>query len=1100
MPTVAPLKILKASAGSGKTFNLTAHYLTLLFAGETKYREILAITFTNKATAEMKGRILEVLEALASGDGSTDGNANGYREILLRAYPYWDAAALQQQAAATYRKVLHDYSRFAVSTIDGFTQKVIRGFTFELGIEAGYKLEMNTRKVKADLVLRLNRMLDERPDLLRWIIDYAQAKIDRDENWNYRWALNELASEIFKEDFQDFDKAASRIPGHELFVNLDDYCKTNIKQFEDVFGLLLKRAADSFRDSGVDPMDLAGKSRNHLGKLDSLSAQNPADVIKKLEKYINTPAEWQRGGLMGNMVILYEELNPLLEQLQSLYAAEAPDYYLAKAIDENLYYLRLLKEMSALLAEWRHDNGAQLISDAQILLNNIGTNESGDPTFIWEKMGNRFRHFLFDEFQDTSKRQWDNLRPLLINAMGNAAGKLHEHLMVGDVKQSIYRWRSGDWRILLDRAEKQIGRAFNVADTTALIRKETLDTNYRSHERIVAFNNLIFEFAPVWLQRRLNDRMLNELGEEQYERWWKPSGNHDTIIRAYHDSVQQLPRNVDRAGGAVQVDFIEVAGNNHRANAVKAEALDRMANTLIGWITDGTYAPAQIGILVRTNNEAREIIQYLLDRQRESAIAFDVISGEALTLANNPAVRLLVNTLRALVGNVSDAALYRANCVLLYNQLYGKNIASDDWLRISEGGLDRLNGLLPEPLCQQPTAWTQLPLVELIETLISTYGLHARVEHLPYIFAFRDIVGEFSAGGERGVTAFLTYWDEEGIDKALPVGTDANAVEVITVHKSKGLAFDVVMIPFCGWPIDGKPNSNFWVDTTATPYALLSKTPVKYKSDLGKSSLYRAYFEEVLFNYMDALNTLYVATTRARKHLYITAPDIKGADAVASLVAGDLLLEVLRHHADKLGVVFDRGICFGESIQGRRSTAGEEQDAVFSFDHYPTSGRLKAELVRPEMHSELDIVRLEKARRHGQLLHELMATATDISGLDAALDDLLARGLLQGGERAELLALARETWEHPQLGELLGGDYQHWNERSIILPNGRTVRPDKVLVGNDATIVLDFKFTQQEDDSHRKQVADYQLVLRQLGMPNVKGYVYYGTLNKLVAV
>lgn len=1100
MPTVPPLKILKASAGSGKTFNLTAHYLTLLFAGETKYREILAITFTNKATAEMKSRILKVLEALATDDGRMKDNANGYREILLGTYPQWDRAALQQRAADTYRRILHDYSRFAISTIDGFTQKVIRGFTFELGIEAGYKLEMNIRKVKADLVLRLNRMLDERPDLLRWIIDYAQAKIDRDENWNYRWALNELASEIFKEDFQDFDKAASGIPGQELFVNLDSYCKTTIKQFEDAFGQLLKRAADTFRDSGVDTMDLAGKSRNQLGKLDSFSAQNPTDIIKKLEKYIHMPEEWQRGGLTGGMAALYRVLNPLLEQLQGLYAEQSPGYYLAKAIDENLYYLRLLKEMSALLAEWRRDNGAQLISDAQILLSSIGTNESGDPTFIWEKTGNRFRHFLFDEFQDTSKRQWDNLRPLLVNAMGNAAGKQHEHLIVGDVKQSIYRWRNGDWRILLDRAERQIGRAFNVADTTPLIREETLGTNYRSHERIVAFNNLIFKYAPTWLQRRLNDRVLNELGEERYEQWWKPTGNHDTIIRAYHDSAQQLPPGADRAGGAVQVDFIEVANNSHRASAVKEEALNRMADTLIGWVAAGTYAPGQIGILVRTNNEAREIIQYLLDRQREVAVAFDVISGEALTLANDRAVRLLVDTLRALVGNVSDAALYRANCVLLYNQLHGKNIASDDWLYICEGGLDRLTGLLPEPLCQQRTAWTQLPLVELVEALITAYGLHERAEHLPYIFAFRDTVEAFSAGGERGISAFLTYWEEEGIDKALPASTDADAVEVITIHKSKGLAFDVVMIPFCGWPIDGKPNSNFWVDTMGSPYALLSKTPVKYKSDLGKSSLYRAYFEEMLFNYMDALNTLYVATTRTRKHLYITAPDIKGADDIATLVAGDLVLEVLRHHADELGLTFDRGIRFGEFAPVRHSVGDREQDDVFSFDQYPTSGRLKAELVRPEMHAELDIVRLDAARRHGQLLHELMAAATDIDGLATALDGLLARGLVQGGEQTELLALARATWEHPQLQELLGGDYQHWNERSVILANGRTVRPDKVLVGSDETIVLDFKFTQQEDDAHRKQVADYQLVLRQLGMPNVRGYVYYGTLNKLVAV
>src|SRR5690606_37581915 len=307
-------------------------------------------------------------------------------------------------------------------------------------------------------------------------------------------------------------------------------------------------------------------------------------------------------------------------------------------------------------------------------------------------------------------------------------------------------------------------------------------------------------------------------------------------------------------------------------------------------------------------------------------------------------------------------------------------------------------------------------------------------------------------------------------------------------------------IPFCAWPVDGKPNGNFWVDTTDTPYALLNKTPVKYKSDLGRSSLYKAYFEEMLFNYMDALNTLYVATTRTRKHLYITAPGIKGADEVSTLVAGDLLLEVLRHHADELGMAFDHGIRFGEPTAGHRGGGPENPEGSFSLDHYPTSGRLKAELVRPEMHAELDLVRREAARRHGQLLHELMATVAGVDGLDAALDSLRARGVVRGEELAELRALALATWAHPQLQAWYGGGSQHWNERSVILPNGRTLRPDKVLVGRDETIVLDFKFTQQEDDAHRKQVADYQLVLRQLGMPNVKGYVYYGTLNKLVAI
>ncbi|SEL74381.1 UvrD-helicase domain-containing protein [Parapedobacter koreensis] len=1100
MPTVPPLKILKASAGSGKTFSLTAHYLTLLFSGENKYREILAITFTNKATAEMKGRILEVLVALATGDGQQEDHASGYREILLGAYPQWDTFFLQQRAAEVYRKILHDYSRFSVSTIDGFTQKVIRGFTFELGIDAGYKLEMNIRKVKADLVLRLNRLLDERPDLLQWIMDYAQTRIDRDENWNYRWALSDLASEIFKEDFQDFDKAVSDIPEQELFASLDSYCKETVKQFEEAFEQQLKTAADTFAASGVDVMDLAGKSRSQLGKLPSLSAQNPYDTIKKLEKYIHMPDEWQKGRLSGQMAVLYHDLNPLLEHLYTLYTERSGAYYLAKAIDENLYYLRLLKEMSTLLAEWRRDNAAQLISDAQILLNNIGTNESGDPTFIWEKTGNRFRHFLFDEFQDTSRKQWDNLRPLLINAMGNASGKRSEHLIVGDVKQSIYRWRNGDWRILLDRAEQQIGTAFNTAYTSSLIESETLEVNYRSHENIVAFNNAIFDHAPKWLQQRLNDHILNELGEEQYERWWKTSGNHDTIVRAYQDSRQRLPPTTQKKGGTVQVDFIDVESNNHRASAVKEEALIRFADTLLEWVSSGTYRPGQISILVRTNNEAREVIQYLLDRQRESSVTFDVISGDALALTNHPAIRLLIDTLRALVGKLPDAVLYMANCVHLYNQLLRRETVSpDEWVRLSACKPAELTGLLPEPLCSNWEMWAQLPLAELIESLIVAYRLQTNDESIPYLLAFRDLVAAFTANGERGIPAFLAYWEEEGIDRALPATGQADAVEVLTIHKSKGLAFDVVMIPFCSWPIDGRTNGNFWVSTEDTPYALLRKTPVKYKSDLGKSRLYQAYFEEMLFNYMDALNTLYVATTRTRKHLYITAPGKKGTGEINALLAGDLLLEVLPGIEDELHTVFHGGIQLGDTPE-LIHTEHKPGRTGWSFSHYPASARMKEELARPEIQAELDIVRLDAAKRHGQLLHELMADTASAMELESRLDALQAQGLLREEERADVLTLAQNTWSHPQLAQWLNGDYAHWNERSIILPGGKTLRPDKVLVRPDETIVLDFKFTQHEDEAHLKQVVNYQLLLREMGMPNVKGYVYYGALEKLVEV
>lgn len=1108
MSAVPPLKILKASAGSGKTFSLTAHYLTLLFSGEAKYREILAITFTNKATAEMKTRILGVLQALAVGD--PEGKAAGYRQLLLQAYPKWGPADLQQRAADIYRRILHDYGRFAVTTIDGFTQKVIRGFTFELGIDAGYKLELNIRKVKADLVLRLNRMLDDRSDLLQWIIDYAEARIARDEHWNYRSTLNTLASEIFKEDFQDFDKAVSAMPEQELFASLDAFCKETIQRFENAFGQLFEEAVTAFAASGVTAEDLVGKSRNQLAKLASLREKDYKTIVEKLQKYIDAPDNWQKGGPSGPVADLYRTLNPLLGQLSHLYAEQGPDYYLAKAIDENLYYLRLLKEMSTLLGEWRRDNGAQLISDAQILLNNIGLNESGDPTFIWEKTGNRFRHFLFDEFQDTSRRQWDNLRPLLINAMGNASGRRSEHLIVGDVKQSIYRWRNGDWRILLDRAEQQIGQAFHTDDTTALIENDTLDVNYRSHEAIVRFNNALFAEAPGWLQSRLNARIREELGENEYRAWWEASGYNDTIVRAYRDSRQRLPESLSRSGGCVQVEFIEVSSDedddrttkNTAGQAVKAEALARMANALFDWLSSGTYRPGQIGILVRTNREARETIQFILERQRETGITFDIISGDALALSGHPAVRLLIDTLRALAGKQPEAALYVANCVYLYSQLSARTtpLGDDDWLKIDSGNPETWIGMLPDALCHNWSEWARLPLADLIELLIEAYGLHVNAPSLPYLFAFRDLVAAFTVNGERGIPAFLTYWEEEGVERALPPTGEAQAVEVLTIHKSKGLAFDVVMIPFCSWSIDGFPNGDFWVSTEGTPYALLHKTPVKYKSDLGRSRLYRAYYEEMLFNYMDALNTLYVATTRARQHLYITAPKTGDVLKDRSLVAGDLIGKNLSAIADQLTVPDEGRLELGSPVPDNGSGANVSSDATWAFDGYPLSTRIKDEPARPATDAELDLIRLDRAKRQGQLLHEVLAEATTADGLESCVNTLQAAGRLRADEREEILTLATRTWHHPRLAAWLNGNYTHWNERSIILPDGRTLRPDKVLIGRDETIVLDFKFTQQEQEAHLRQVISYLLTLQEMGMPNVRGYVYYGMLDKIVEV
>ncbi|RYF84573.1 MAG: DNA helicase UvrD, partial [Chitinophagaceae bacterium] len=392
-----PLKILQASAGSGKTFSLTAHYLTLLFSGPNKYREILAVTFTNKATEEMKTRILQVLKGFAAGEPGFDA----YKQLVLAAHPALDGVTLQQRADLTYRKILHDYSRFAVNTIDGFVQKVVRGFAFELGLEAGYALEMNEEKVKNELADRLEKALDAAPELLQWIIDLAKERIENDLSWNYRRELLDLSGEIFKERYQPFENAVAALGKEAALDNVfKDYqllTKGHIAAFKQAITTLAADAAQLLDVLDLDPAQVKGKSRSPLWNLKKI-AGGEFDKIKGLAKLVDEPTEWfaPKAAVPANA---FEDLNPMLKELTATYAEGLPAYTTAVGFNKNLFYLRLMQEIAVLLKQYRSENENLLISDAQKLISEITKDAGDNPSFIWEKVGNRYKNFLFDEFK-----------------------------------------------------------------------------------------------------------------------------------------------------------------------------------------------------------------------------------------------------------------------------------------------------------------------------------------------------------------------------------------------------------------------------------------------------------------------------------------------------------------------------------------------------------------------------------------------------------------------------------------------------------------------------------------------------------------------------
>ncbi|EDM36472.1 UvrD/REP helicase domain protein [Pedobacter sp. BAL39] len=1080
MMPLQPLKILQASAGSGKTFSLTAHYLTILLSGETKYREILAVTFTNKATEEMKTRIMEVLRGFATAAEEVED----YRLLVLKGHPDLDRQELQEKSARIYKRILHDYSRFSVSTIDGFVQKVIRGFAFELGLDSGYALEMNFDKVKNELADRLDEQMDNNPALLQWIIDLALDRISNNISWNYRTELTDLAGELFKERYQPFDQAIQELIQHSdlnvLFAEYSKATKEQVSFFERNIKELALRALTVFEAADISPDQLKGKSRSPL-----LAIQKVADgdfsKIESLAKLINEPEEWFKPGADPG---LYGNLNPLLAKLRDTYVAELPAYILAQAFNKNLYYLRLMQEMAVLLKTYRQESGNLLISDAQNLLKGITGSDDSNPAFIWEKTGSRYRHFLFDEFQDTSANQWGNFRPLLRNAMAEANGRLIDHLIVGDVKQSIYRWRNGDWNILHQQAKKDIGELYVTA--------ASLEENYRSTENIIRFNNMLFKALPLLMQRRLNEAIEGQSANAALQQWWQERGFDRIITDVYQEAEQQLtPKTAE--GGCIDISVVstDAEGASLGRSGFKAEAIRRMVLTLKRLIVEEQrYQAGDACVLVRSNAEAVAVVDALMENQ------INVISGEALLIENNTAVKIIINTLMVMAGLPNNTALYKANCISLYAQLKGEQVIPVHWFDLKEKGLHELSGILPAVLCEHWKSWMQQPLPELLEKMIGAYGLDqpSQSAHLPYLFALRDLAGNFARQGEKGITSFLSYWEEEGRRKTLPSSESTDAVQVITIHKSKGLAFKVVMVPFCNWDINGKANSIFWVPAANTPYHQLQSIPLKYNKDLAQSAVAIPYYEELLYNNMDSLNMLYVATTRTKEYLYMTCPG-KKTDTVSTI--GDLLSLTLGEQLNEDGAfLIDDPVL---KKKGPPSVAANRPE-LLNLHEYPTSGRLSEVFNNDLKRRELELLTGNEAGRHGSILHEVLARAADLVEAEAVLNTMLNEGYFKVDELGGLKQQVYHVMQHLELQELLRSSKETVNEKSIIDIDGKSYRPDKVLISGSEVTVIDYKFTSKESKAHIRQVHGYRNLLLAMGYRQVKTYLFYALSGELKLV
>ena len=1046
------LTIYRASAGAGKTHKLTGEYLMLLFSQPGAYRRILAVTFTNKATDEMKTRIVQELYHLASG------RASDYIQLLSSAYSLTERQ-VREQARKILVAILHDYSAFNISTIDRFFQQTMRAFTREIGLQGGYGIEMDQELVLTEAIDNLLADLEkpESKDLLGWLLRFAENKIEDGGGWSLRQDIMSLSREVFKESYKAFseevgkdiaDKQALDAYKNELYAIIRSV-EAEAKRLGEEGVALLKQFA-------LQPSDFKGGSRSPFFYFEKLAKGEMKEPTATFQALPDNPDAYTTKttppGLRQIIGCVYEEgLNACVKNIVSLFA-NLTAYNTAREIVRYYYTLGILTDISRQIAFYREEKNVMLIADTTELLNKVIS--GSDAPFIYEKTGTHVDHYMIDEFQDTSGMQWNNFRPLVEESLANGRA----NLIVGDVKQSIYRFRNSDWKLL----DEQVRRDFEEEQ----VREETLMDNWRSCRHIVEFNNAFFTAAPAILQDLYNEALKNSsLSEEERTAF------SARIMAAYDDSSQRVPPPFQKKDGHVRIDFL--SGDEDKD--WKQEAMERLPATLER-LQDSGYA------LVRTNQEGALVADTLLAYKEEhpsDRYNYDIISDDALFVGSSPAVRFLIAVLRYL-RNPEDRT-NRKLAMYAYQVLTGK---------FGESEAD-------ESVFQNLQSISRQSLYEVTEGLFRNFSAYFPETEQVFVQAFLDMVSEYAQKESADLNRFLRWWDETGYRKTIATPDGQNAIRILTVHKSKGLGFKVVIIPFGDWEIDHKPTKPviLWCHPEKKPFDRLHLVPVRYGQILSSTIFAKDYFKERLHAFIDNLNTLYVAFTRSKEELIVFSPRPRKINKEGKV-------EKITSIADLLWAGVETDIEDDTFERGEWWHPASGRTAEDTLEEIPMS-RLYS--VSPDDRLQLRLhgkgFFFDNARRkHGTLMHEVLSRIRTPKDIPASVESYRLAGVINREEAAELISRLEELLQAEEVKAWYDGSARVLNEVDILFGKGLSKRPDRVIIKGGKVIVVDYKFGERQDKRHPNQVRNYLQLIRKMGFERVDGYLWYVELGKIEAV
>ena len=1080
------LTIYKASAGSGKTFTLSVEYIKLLIKDPQSYRSTLAVTFTNKATEEMKLRILSQLYGIWKLLPDSKSYIDKIKEDLDVTEEY-----MSERAGIALHNIVHNYSYFRIETIDSFFQSVLRNLARELDLTANLRIELNDYQIERNAVDELINSLDENSELLTWIMEYIRENMDDDKDWNVIGNIKRFGENIFREYYKTNSKKLNERLLEEGFFK---QYTTKLRQMRNEAEVEMQNEAAQFFDAlnhnGIEINDLNNGKNGPAGYFIKIKKgiYNNTIVTKRLQKVLDDGSEssWVKQKSSKETQDIVRELanstlTPLVHHAEDVRQKNWYIYGSAVLTLRHLNQLRLLNSIENKVRMMNVEQNRFLLSDTHTLLHSLIRDT--DSPFIFEKIGNYLENIMIDEFQDTSTVQWQNFKVLLEECMSH--GEQQGNLIVGDVKQSIYRWRSGDWRMLnnIEREFPYLNSMLNVC---------SLDTNYRSSRRVITFNNAFFKRA-------------SELEYADQKSSTPDTSSPEQLKKAYSDVAQKVPSFRDNHG-YVSINLLPNEDYRQQALQKTAEA--------VSLLLDSGANYSDIAILVRSN----DIIQLIAEFFANELPDVKIVSDEAFRLDSSVSVNIIVNAMLWLTH--PDNILAKAYIAKAYQTyVLEKSEQETNKLLATAEGID---SALPCALIDKRDDLLTMPIFELAEQIYTLFNIGNIKGEDAYLYAFYDALTDFIANNTADIDSFVEEWNDSIAAKTIQASA-IDGIRIITIHQSKGLEFEHVVIPFCDWTLE--KGNTIWCTPQVEPYNELPLIPVDFSASQMKGTIYEFdYNEEHLQNCVDNLNLLYVAFTRAASSLFVIAQ--RGTPSSRSYIVEQAITDIKLEGSSLDGDPSDKKaellFSYGE-LEIVETKAKKKSDNIFTPEvenmnvdmatfsnkvEFKQSNKSRDFVADDDENTDDDDRKQLSYIKTGKILHYLFSTINTTDDIDTSLAQLEMDGLIEesGTNIKRLRDMLHKRFSNRQVADWFSSRWTLFNECTILdydaaTDTVREHRPDRVMKDEKTgeVVIVDFKFGSPRPE-YVEQVNRYKALTQNMGYPNVKGYLWFVYSNRIEEV